>query len=189
MAVIDIPRLILVLIVVLAIIFALLAAYATLTKGTIHGGERSKLEARVVRILEDITHHSFDQAHPKWLHEPGRHTPLELDGYNEELKIALEVQGPGHIKPLPGETYEKYQKRVARDRLKRVLCAEHGVRLLTMDYRISLASVRAYLCSRLYDIGTINERPMNYIKELDMIPWQRRVVGQSPTGAPITPQA
>lgn len=133
---------------------------------------RSKLEARVVKVLEDIMHKPFNQAHPAWLREPGQPI-LELDGYNKELKIALEVQGPGHIKPIPGETYEKYQKRVARDRLKRALCQQHGVHLITIDYRISPANVSSYLRSRLFDIGAISDKPANYIRELTMIPWQR----------------
>lgn len=136
------------------------------------GGDRSKLEARIVRILEDITGHSFDQAHPNWLREHNGPI-LELDGFSQELGIALEVQGPGHIKPLPGESYAKYQKRVARDRVKRELCRAHSVHLITMDYRISLANVGLYLRSRLFDIGFLPEKPFGYIKELDMVPWER----------------
>jgi hypothetical protein len=137
------------------------------------GSGRSKLEARVVKILEDITHAPFDQAHPSWLRD-GTSAPLELDGYNSELKVALEVQGPGHIKPLPGESYEKYQKRVRRDQLKRELCVKHGIHLITIDYRISLANVGAYLRSRLFDIGILSEKPPGgYIPLLDMVPWRR----------------
>jgi hypothetical protein len=137
----------------------------------VHGRGRSKLEADVIKILEDITARKFDQAHPDWLREGS--TPLELDGYNESMKLAIEVQGPGHIKPLPDETYEKYQKRVARDVYKRELCAQHGVHLIAIDYRISLANVGAYLRSRLYDIDATREKPTNYIAPLDMVPWKR----------------
>ena len=141
------------------------------------GRGRSKLEANIIKILEGIFNGQckFDQAHPTWLHESGasqRNVPLELDGYNEEKKVAIEVQGPGHIKPISGETYEKYQKRIARDVLKRSLCDEHGVHLITVDYRISLVNVEPYLRSRLFDIG-ICVRPLNYIKELSMVPWVR----------------
>lgn len=161
--------LILLFIIILAIIFILLARDNT---RSIDGSHRSKLESRIVKILEDITGRPFNQAHPNWLHDTDG-TILELDGYNADLKVALEVQGPGHIKPLPRESYDKYRQRVARDQLKRELCAEHGIYLITIDYRISLANMSAYLRSRLFDAGATADRPPNYIKALEMQPWER----------------
>lgn len=169
--------LILLFIIILAIIFIVLSysGHSSLPQWSPSavkiGAHRSKLEERVVKILEDITHESFHQAHPSWLKDASG-TILELDGYNPRLKVALEVQGPGHIKPLPGESYEKYRTRVARDLLKQKICAEHGVYLITTDYRISLTNMSAYLRSRLFDANIIHERPPNYIKKLDMIPWE-----------------
>lgn len=162
------------------------------------GAGRSKLEERIISILEGITGQSFDQAHPSWLRddtdvsfeskiepkveskiEPKiqskiQRSPsgLELDGYNEQLGLAVEIQGPGHTKPLPHESYEKYRARVARDKLKHELCRAHGVHLLAIDYRIPLTNMSSYLRSRLFDLGIIADRPPNYIKEIIATPWE-----------------
>ena len=158
----------------------------------IAGAGRSKLEERIISILEGITGQPFDQAHPTWLRddtgglepsvqrspsglEPSvQRSPsgLELDGYNEQLGLAVEIQGPGHTKPLPHESYEKYRARVARDKLKHELCRAHGVHLLVIDYRISLTNMSSYLRSRLFDLGIIADRPPNYIKEIIAVPWE-----------------
>lgn len=170
-------QLICIILVIIAVIIALAYVFilATLRESNspVTGSARSKLEARVITILEDILGAKFNQAHPKWLRDPATGTKLELDGYNEPLRIALEVQGPGHIKPIPGESYSRYTKRVARDILKRELCAKHNVTLITVDYRITMQSMRAYLQSRLWDARAIAQRPYNYIAPLSMTPWAR----------------
>lgn len=179
MAPIDIALLILILIIIaIALLIAIRGSFSRIggcpATTMREGGDRSKLEARIVHILEEITGARFDQAHPKWLHG------FELDGYNADLAVAIEVQGPGHTKPMPGESYEKYQKRIERDALKRKICESKGVRLITVDYRISLVNVGSYLRSRLWDMKIFEripkfpeEKPYNYIKEIDMVPWVR----------------
>lgn len=142
-------------------------------------GARSKLESRIIRQIEDITGEKFEQAHPSWLTDEGANVPLELDGYNAKLKIAVEVQGPHHWKPNPGEEYDKYLARVKRDERKKKVCDERGIRLIVIDYRISDANMRDYIRSRLYDIGyvpkgaTAGVKPENYIKEAIPKPWIR----------------
>jgi hypothetical protein len=164
---------------VIVIICALVLVFLIIRARTLHpfaiiGGDRSKTEARIIAIFEEITGRKFDTAHPTWLRDPDSRAPLELDGYNEELGIAVEVQGPGHIKPMPGESYEKYQSRVARDEYKRAQCAAHKVALITIDYRISTRTgLRAYIESRLFDAGTVPDKPRDYIYPLDMTPWKR----------------
>lgn len=174
-------QLITVAIFVFVIICALIVALSMLTymrdgahRLRIVGGDRSKTEARIIAIFEEITGRKFDTAHPDWLRDPDSRAPLELDGFNEDLGIAVEVQGPGHIKPIPGESYEKYIARVARDEYKRAKCAAHKIALITIDYRISTRiGLRSYIESRLFDAGAVSQRPQDYIYPLDMTPWKR----------------
>jgi hypothetical protein len=140
---------------------------------SIEGGDRSKLEARIIAIAEKIAGVPFKSSHPSWLRDSITGDILELDGYNEKLGVALEIQGPGHIKPIPGESYEKYIKRVERDAHKRKECARRGVKLIAIDYRISLAAMPSYVASRLFDDGAIAEKPGNYVAAVDMTPWMR----------------
>jgi len=129
---------------------------------------RSKSEARIIELFESITDHKFPTVLPSWLTSM-RGTRLELDGYCEELALAVEFSGPQHTKWYSSrEPYEEYFKRVSRDEYKKRKCAEHGVRLVVIDMTISaLHSGHRYnyVLSRLYDAGIVEERPILYIDE------------------------
>lgn len=142
------------------------------------GASRSKLEARIIATLEEITGLNFDQARPDWLRDPKSRASLELDGYNASAKIAVEVQGPQHWKPAYGEKYAEYKKRITRDAYKQKICAEHGVTLIVVDYQISQGAIRDYLRSRLYDAkfekdGAPIEKPYNYLPPAIPTAWER----------------
>ena len=148
---------------------------------------RSKSEAHAVKTLEEITGLEFPTAFPSWLvddtdkeadkkdgtNRKKSNTVLELDGYNEKAKIALEFSGPLHTKWYPDkETYASYLKRVKRDILKMELCKKNGVSLIIIDAALPRIHMRAYLKSRLYDIGWITEKPFDYILEQKIEPYR-----------------
>ena len=130
---------------------------------------RSKSEAEVIKHLEDITGKKFPTVYPDWLVWKGKR--LELDGYNDELKIAIEFSGPLHTKWSPNtEPYDKYFGRIVRDTVKRRLCKRHGVHLIIIDMTLPRHHWRNYLLSRLYDIslqqagtGHVRDKPSGYI--------------------------
>jgi hypothetical protein len=57
---------------------------------------------------------------------------MELDGYNEELKIAFEYQGLQHTEYIPffHGSIEAFESQKTRDRIKRTLCKKNRVRLM-----------------------------------------------------------
>lgn len=117
-----------------------------------YGGAVSKLETYVGEIFTKITGKKFEQAHPKWLIYKGKH--LELDGYNEELGLAFEVQGPQHTRfdYKYDKDYSEYYNRLLNDHAKRKLCLENGVHLIVIDYTVTKHHVANYIKSRLYDL-------------------------------------
>jgi hypothetical protein len=145
------------LILIVIVLYAVITHEYTYSQFTHIGGDRSKLEDRVIEIVEKITQRKFKTTHPDWLRDPISNAPLELDGYNDELKVAVEVQGPGHIKPIPGEDYDKYLRRIARDAYKKEQCKKRGIILIVMDYRISPHAMWSYTQSRLFDAGVLDE--------------------------------
>ncbi len=132
---------------------------------------RTKGEAYAIQILESITGAKFPTVRPAWLLYEG--SQLELDGYNENLKLALEYSGPLHRKWFPNvETYEKYLDRVRKDIFKRERCREHGVRLINLDSELPRRHWRDYLLSRMRDFAMVEEVP-NYIMGQVFEPWIR----------------
>lgn len=127
---------------------------------------RSKSEAAVIKLLEEITGAKFPTVLPDWLKRGDK--LLELDGYNESLKIALEFSGPQHTKwNSSEETYDKYFNRINNDAAKKILCADNGVSLIVIDMSLPKQHWRNYLLSRLRDINPdkYDIPDSNYIRE------------------------
>lgn len=149
---------------------------------------RSKSEQRCIDVLEKTLGRPFPTAYPKWLQWRGRDgreapRPMELDGYNEELGIALEFSGPLHTKHYPDrESYIDYFDRVCKDMEKIKQCRENNVHLIVVDMRTPAWHIDAYIKSRLADIGakdirgTVIARPFDYMPAVVGEPYRNRTV-------------
>lgn len=146
---------------------------------------RTKSEQRCIDILEKTLGRPFPTSYPNWLRWRGRDgrgqpRPMELDGYNEELGIALEFSGPLHTKHHPEyETYTAYFDRVCKDREKIRQCRENNVHLIVVDMRTPERHLDAYIKSRLADIGAVDIRgepiyTANYMPAFVAEPYRNR---------------
>lgn len=83
-------------------------------------------------ILEQFINHVPTKV-PKYIinHRPDWLKGLELDFYFPELKSALEFQGEHHYKET--EYSPNFESVRRRDKEKRWLCKQNGVRLITID--------------------------------------------------------
>jgi len=72
---------------------------------------------------------------------------MELDGYNQDLKIAIEYNGKQHYVFPNGfhKTIEEFEKQKERDLLKLDLCDKNGVYLITVPYTIELKFISKYI--------------------------------------------
>lgn len=90
-------------------------------------GDRSsrgeELLKRFLDILLPFDH--VDNYRPPWL------GGLELDRYYPELLVAFEFQGDQHFRPTEFSPDASIVQ--SRDRLKRALCGERGIKLLTLE--------------------------------------------------------
>jgi len=97
---------------------------------------KSRGELFCKKFLETLFDKKFVSIRPKFLiHNKGK--PLELDCYNDELKLALEFQGIQHDKYI--EYLHKYDKKKFkdqqdRDAFKKQKCIEHKISLLEVTY-------------------------------------------------------
>lgn len=87
------------------------------------------------KIYEKLTGKEFKNCRPKWLQG------LELDGYNEELKIAFEYNGVQHYKYIPEFFHKKgiqtFIEQLKRDELKKNICLSKGVDLHIIPYTLN----------------------------------------------------
>lgn len=113
----------------------------------------SKFETYVRGKIEKLTGKRFPCVYPCWMRYKGRR--LELDGYNEELKLAFETQGPQHTKfsSKTDPLYSKFLRRIENDQMKLELCEKNGVGLIIIDYIVPKHLIGSYIRSRIYDIA------------------------------------
>ncbi len=113
----------------------------------------SKLEAISRACLEKIySGHEFKNIRPDWLINPETGKKLELDCYCEELKIAVEVQGVQHIKPVIGyfhKNIEDFEAQQARDLIKVEECVKRGIHLITIPFNVRATKACEYLMKEL----------------------------------------
>ncbi len=109
--------------------------------------KRSKGEDECVRVLENLFDRKFKRVRPSFLRSPETGRNLELDCYNEELKLAIEYNGRQHYKhpSFPGFTEEQFKSQLQRDRFKRERCNELGIYLITVPYHIRISDIEEYI--------------------------------------------
>ena len=74
---------------------------------------------------------TFIKVHPKWLINPKTKSRLELDGYNEKLKIAFEVNGIHHY----AKSFTRHTDVKFKDELKKKLCKIKKIKLYSIKYK------------------------------------------------------
>lgn len=87
-------------------------------------------------VFEKLFDAPFPPARPKWLRGRNKKSLLELDGYNEQLQIAFEYQGPQHYMIIPPcvKTNDELAVLKRRDAKKRIMCYRRGVTLIVIPY-------------------------------------------------------
>jgi Marseilleviridae restriction endonuclease len=88
-------------------------------------------ESYCISVIEGIVGKKFKKCRPFKSHK------LELDGYNEELKLAIEYNGEQHYKYVSLFHKNKenaLEKQRERDKIKENLCEENGIYLIIVPY-------------------------------------------------------
>ena len=111
-------------------------------------------EARCKEFLEYIFQKPFHKVRPDFLRNPVTNSTLELDCYNEQLKLAVEYNGKQHYeynKKMHQQDRTQFHNQQYRDYIKKDLCEKHGIRLIIVPYTISPADIPSFLYTQLVD--------------------------------------
>jgi hypothetical protein len=85
-----------------------------------------------------------------WIINPITGRSLQLDFYNKELKLAIEVQGKQHyVVSLYNNTQEKLEYQKYRDEIKRIKCSELNIKLIKIPpyslFKYSKEKLKKYI--------------------------------------------
>ena len=116
--------------------------------------QKGKRESHIRRILQNIFQKPFPSVKPAWLVNDKTRRKLEIDCYNHELRIAVEIDGEQHSKYLPflHKTYENFLKQQERDLLKSKIIKERGIRLIRVPHTIETNELEKFLMNELNKI-------------------------------------
>ena len=102
----------------------------------------SKGEKACKRFIQKHFRKSFTKIRPDFLKDPKTKRNLEIDLYNDSLKLGIEYNGIQHYEYTPRfhKGYIDFRKQQERDILKKRLCKENGVILIVVPYYTSCIS-------------------------------------------------
>ena len=112
----------------------------------------SKMEELTCRTMEEIFKgYRFSKIRPNFLKNPETGRNLEIDCYNEELKIGVEYNGIQHYKwpNFTSQTEDEFILQYRRDQYKVKTCDENGVYLIRVPYYIKANYLKEYLLQYL----------------------------------------
>ncbi len=124
---------------------------SVVTFGKLDSSKRWKREEMCRQIFETIYQRPFKSCRPDFLKNPKTKRKLELDGYNEELEIAFEHNGKHHYE-WPNtfhRTKDDFSKQRYRDNLKRSICDERNIYLITIPFHVPKDEMREFIISKL----------------------------------------
>lgn len=117
---------------------------------------QSKGEKICNDFLEFYFNKKFERIRPNFLLNPVTHQNLEIDCYNDELKLAVEYNGKQHYEynsMMHQQSKHAFQNQQYRDYIKQTLCKQNGIHLIIVPYTIPLDKIPNYLYDQLKKSG------------------------------------
>lgn len=123
-------------------------------RGGAPGESKGEIECR--RVMSEIFNKPFYKLRPMFLNNPvtfGTNN-LELDCFNEELKIAVEYDGRQHYEFIPyfHKTQEAFMNQRYRDYMKEQMCKENGIILIRVPYTVKIEDIEMFIKQKLKSI-------------------------------------
>lgn len=114
-------------------------------------GFQSKGETECKKSIESLTQKRFDKARPDFLKNEITGKNLELDCYNDELKIAIEYNGIQHYEytPIFHKSRDAFYNTKYRDKMKEELCNKNNIKLIVVPYTVKLQDIKKYIQEKL----------------------------------------
>lgn len=140
-----------------------------------------KNEKYTKELVQLLTKKKFQKVKPKWLKNK-KGNLLEIDIYNDELKLGIEYNGIQHYKftKIFHKSEEDFQNRLEDDKLKVKLCEENNVKLIVVPYN---CDIKQFIINKLEELhiefkdtdepilikNDIKEKLLNIVKEKEGI--------------------
>jgi hypothetical protein len=101
--------------------------------------------------LETIFQKPFYKIRPDFLKNEQSGRNLEIDLFNKDLGLAVEIQGIQHYKFSPRFhlTPKHFEEQQQRDQQKALKCRQYGIKLIEVPYHVKERELYQYLIKKL----------------------------------------
>jgi hypothetical protein len=109
-------------------------------------------EQKCKEFLEFVFEKPFIKVRPEFLKNPITNSHLELDCYNEDLKLAVEYNGKQHYefnKMMHNNQKVNFHNQQYRDYIKQDLCKKNNINLIIVPYQVSIEDIPNFLYEEL----------------------------------------
>ena len=115
----------------------------------------SKGETITRNVLQRLFRRPFISIRPDFLLNEVTGQNLEIDCYNDELKLGVEYNGSQHEKysKFFHKNYEHFRNQQYRDEIKKLKCKSHGITLVSIPSYIPHHKIENYLRNQLITHG------------------------------------
>lgn len=117
----------------------------------------SKGEMECRRVLQNIFKKPFVSIRPDFLKNPvtGGNFNLELDCFNQDLRLAVEYNGVQHYKYVPyfHRNKDHFMTQKYRDDMKRRMCKENNIKLIEVPYTVKIQDIQNFLITECRKLG------------------------------------
>lgn len=114
--------------------------------------QTSRGEVICKNYAEYIFQRPFTKCRPSFLYNTVTHENLELDCYNDDLKIAIEYNGRQHYEYVPffhGNSRTNFHNQKYRDEKKADMCKKQGIHLIVVPYTVPHEKIPKFLKQEL----------------------------------------
>ncbi len=110
-------------------------------------GNESKGETVSRKAAEKIFNKKFIKVRPDFLKNAVTGHNLEIDIYNDELKLGIEYSGRQHYAFVPffHKNKDAFQNQQYRDEIKRMKCSSNGVKLIEIPYTVPVEDIESFI--------------------------------------------
>jgi len=107
-----------------------------------------------IESFENLLGVKFVKCRPSWLINPITSRKLELDGYCEQLKIAIEYNGPSHYEKVCKfkMSDEALKSQQYRDKVKVILCKQNNIDLFVIKHPKIIINNRIVLKDMIFNL-------------------------------------
>ena len=118
----------------------------------------SKLEKETRAALEEMFEMPFRKKRPDFLENPITGCNLEIDCFNKELNLGVEINGKQHYEFVPffHKTHDRFRLQQYKDNLKKRMCKENGVDLIEIPYDVK--NVKKFLFEEISKISRLKQK-------------------------------